>query len=173
MGTGKSEFWSISDSNTMIGPVGTTTYPPYRPDTAATYASENGTYRSELNGDGGSGGMGAFGLRTEINGADIMRELEGQPKEWNLDSNRDWDEKTDISPLTPTSSGGIIGGEMGRSASVRVDGMRFELVGEVNRFEMPGDTEFKPNEKPLGRRGGQVRNPLMYRFGLERGIESR
>lgn len=149
MGTGKSEFWSISDSNTMIGPVGTTTYPHYRPDTAATYGNENGTYRSELNGSDGGGGMGAFGVRTELN---------GQPTEWNLDSSRDWDEKMDISPLSPTPRGGLIGGEMGRSASVRVDGMRFEMVGETDRFEMPGDTEFKPNEKPLGRRGGSSEN---------------
>lgn len=149
MGTGKSEFWSISDSNTMIGPVGTTTYPTYRPNTASTYGNENGTYRSELNGSGGGGGMGAFGVRTELN---------GQPTEWNLDSSRDWDEKMDISPLSPTPRVGLLGGEMGRSANVRVDGMRFEMVGETDRFEMPGDTEFKPNEKPLGRRGGSSEN---------------
>lgn len=158
MGTGKSEFWSTSDSNTMIGPVGTA-YPPYRHDTAATYGNENGTYRSELNGNVGGGGMGAFGVRTEINGASIMRGLDGQPKEWNLDLNREWDEKMDISPLSPTWSGGVIGGEMGRAGSVKVDGMRFEMVGETKRFEMPGDTEFKPNEKPLGRRGGLNEDP--------------
>jgi hypothetical protein len=158
MGTGKSEFWSTSDSNTMIGPVGTA-YPPYRRDTAATYGNENGTYRSELNGNVGGGGMGAFGVRTEINGASIMRGLDGQPKEWNLDLNREWDEKMDISPLSPTWSGGVIGGEMGRAGSVKVDGMRFEMVGETKRFEMPGDTEFKPNEKPLGHRGGLNEDP--------------
>jgi hypothetical protein len=48
---------------------------------------------------------------------------------------------------------------MGRAGSVKVDGMRFEMVGETKRFEMPGDTEFKPNEKPLGRRGGLNEDP--------------
>ena len=80
-------------------------------------------------------------------------DVDGEPKEWNLESNRDWAEKMDISPRSPTSRG-IKGSEMGRAASVRVDGMRFEMVGDTNRFEMAGDTEFKPNEKPLGRRGG-------------------
>jgi hypothetical protein len=90
MGTGRSEFWSTSDSNTMIGPVGTAPYAPSRPGgvTPSTYMNESGTYRSELSGNNGSGGggvMGAFGVRTELNGAGVMRELDGQPKEWNLD----------------------------------------------------------------------------------------
>jgi hypothetical protein len=146
----------------MIGPVGTA-YAPYRTGGVApsTYRSENGTYRSEIStnsGGGGGGMMGAFGVPTELNGASVTRELGGQPKEWNLDFNDGWDEKMDISPLSPTPGAASLAGERPRVDSMRVDGMRFEMVGEMKRFEMPGDETFKPNEKPLGRRGGLGEN---------------
>jgi hypothetical protein len=56
----------------------------------------------------------------------------------------------DISPLSPTPGVASLAGERERVESVRIDGMR---------FEMPGDETFKPNEQPLGRRGGLGENP--------------
>jgi len=61
------------------------------------------------------------------------------------------------SPATET-----LAGERGRIESVRVDGMRFEMVGESKTFEMPGDETFRPNEKPLG---GRKARPLTAGLG--------
>jgi hypothetical protein len=157
MGTGRSEFWSTSDSNTMIGPVGTSTYQPYMPGAAATYHNDNGKYRSELstntgaNGGGGEGLMGAFGIRTSMNRSPPGL-ASGEPRDWNLDFKEGWDEKVDVSPSSPLPPVATLAGERGRMESLRVDGMRFEMVGEPKRFEMPGKETFKPNEKPLGGR---------------------
>ena len=155
MGTGRSEFWSTSDSNTMIGPVGTRTYQPYMSEAPATYRNDNGTYRSELStntggNDGGGGGvMGAFRIRTSMNRSPPG--LDGiEPRDWDLDSKEGWDEKVDASPLSPLPQVATMAGERGRMESVRVDGMRFEMIGEPKTFEMPGNEMFKPNEKPLG-----------------------
>jgi len=100
--------------------------------------------------------MGAFGIRTgppELDG--------GEPKDWNLDMKEGWDEKMDISPLSPTAPGATLA--TGRVESMRVDGMRFEMVGEPKRFEMPGDETFQPNEKPLG--GRKAPRPLTAGLG--------
>ncbi|KAE9373782.1 hypothetical protein N431DRAFT_232425, partial [Stipitochalara longipes BDJ] len=165
MGTGRSEFWSSSDSNTMIGPIATgpRTYQPYRPAQPTAYRNENGTFRSELSANSGGGGvMGAFGVRNSMNRG--PPELDGgEPKDWNLDLKDGWDEKMDISPLSPTASGATLAGDRGRVESMRVDGMRFEMVGESKRFEMPGDETFQPNEKPLG--GRKAPRPLTAGLG--------
>jgi hypothetical protein len=149
MGTGRSEFWSSSDSNTMIGPIttGPHTYQPYTTAPPAEYNNENGAYRSEMGASNGRGVMGAFGIRTSMNRG--PPELDGvEPKDWNLDSKDGWDEKMDISPMSATDPGAT----RGRMESMRIDGMRFEMVGESKTFEMPGDETFQPNEKPFGSR---------------------
>lgn len=104
--------------------------------------------------------MGAFGIRTSMNRG--PPELDGESKDWNLDLKEGWDEKMDLSPLSPLPPAATLSGERGRVESVRIDGMRFEMVGESKRFEMPGDTEFKPNEKPLG---GRKPRPLTAGLG--------
>jgi hypothetical protein len=87
----------------------------------------------------------------------------GEPRDWNLDFKEGWDEKVDVSPLSPLPPVATLAGERGRMESVRVDGMRFEMVGEPKRFEMPGNETSKHNEKLLGGRsrpltGGIGRN---------------
>jgi hypothetical protein len=157
MGTGRSEFWSTSDSNTMIGPIGTGTYQPYMPGAPATYRNDNGTYLSELstntsgNDGGGRGVMGAFGIRTSMNRSPSGLD-NGEPRDWNLDFKEGWDEKVDVSPSSLLPPVATLAGERGRMESLRVDGMRFEMVGEPKRFEMTRKETFKPNEKPLGGR---------------------
>jgi hypothetical protein len=90
-------------------------------------------------------------------------ELDGsEPKDWNLDFKEGWDEKMDVSPVSPSPAAATLSGERGRVESARIDGMRFEMVGEPKRFEMPGDETFRPNEKPLG---GRKPRPLTAGLG--------
>jgi hypothetical protein len=136
MRTGRSEFWSSSDSSTMIGTV-------YRNDTPAPSVSV-----------GGGGVMSAFGNREssgvnsnmESGGGGYRRELGGGGS-LNLDLKGGWDERMAIpplSPLPPVASPGRV---------EKVDGMRFEMIE---------GTSYAVNEKPLSGRGPLGKNPQNF-----------
>jgi len=118
MGTGRSDFWSSNDSNTMmgVGPIGT------------------GTYRSELS----DGVMDHFGNQTTVYGAyggsSDAKELRLEMGDTGTGT---WDEKHDA-----RSPAELVSPIEENDRVQNVDGMRFEMIG---------DTAFKPNEKPLGR----------------------
>jgi hypothetical protein len=136
MGTGRSEFWSSSDSSTMIGTV-------YRNDIPAPSVGASA---------GGGGVMSAFmnqvsssGVNSNIGGGGngYRREF-GRGGGLGLDLKEGWDERMVIPPLSPLPP---------IASLERVDGMRFEMIG---------DTSFAMNEKPLGGRGPLGENPQNF-----------
>jgi hypothetical protein len=138
MGTGRSEFWSSSDSSTMIGTAG--------------------GYRSEMNASSVGGGsvMSGFGNQSNVsnmnalngNGGGYRGEFGGGEIGRGLDLKDGWDERMVIPPLSPLPPAASPEGRVEKE-----DGMRFEMIG---------DTKFGVNEKPLGGRGPLGENPPSF-----------